>query len=155
MVTRNMDQGTDTNHIKTGEDHGSTDLPALQGRILIVDDDSDVLFTLGTVLKDAGYVVNSYNNPTKALKDYAPETYDLLILDVKMPEINGFDLYKQIKTMDQKAKVCFLTAGETYYTEFTRLFPELSESNYMLKPVENQQLLKRTLRIIRSESQET
>jgi DNA-binding response OmpR family regulator len=123
-----------------------------RGIILVVDDDLDVLFTLTTVLRDAGYVVDSYDSPSKALANYKPGTYDLLILDVKMPEVNGFELYRNIKARDKKAKVCFLTAGETYFSEFMRLFPELDENNYILKPVENQQLLRRTLHMIRSDT---
>src|SRR5437867_3123998 len=85
-----------------------------RGRILVVDDDPDVLFTLTTVLRDAGYVVDPYDSPITALKEYKPRAYDLLVLDVKMPEINGFELYRKIKAEDWKARVCFLTAGETY-----------------------------------------
>src|SRR5213593_2039096 len=125
------------------------------GRILVVDDDPDVLFSLTTVLRDAGYVVHPYDSPITALKEYKPGAFDLLVLDVKMSEINGFELYRKIKAEDRMARVCFLTAGETYFNEFMRLFPDLDERNYILKPVENQQLLKRASTIIDSKNQES
>jgi len=150
-----MKNNTNEDDAKDSERHDhhvNVNRPSCGGRILIVDDDSDVLFTLRTVLHHAGYTVEAYGDPTRALNEYFPEKYDVMLIDVKMPEISGFDLYKNIRTKDQKARVCFLTAGETYYSEFVRIFPELSEYNYLMKPVENERLLERILKIISSEN---
>jgi DNA-binding response OmpR family regulator len=75
--------------------------------------------------------------------------YELLILDMKMPGVNGFELYRQIKKIDDKAKVCFLSAGEIYYDQFRKeLFPALDNNCYIQKPIENEVLIKRLNRIL-------
>jgi two-component SAPR family response regulator len=74
--------------------------------------------------------------------------YDLLILDIKIPNMNGFELYMQIRKIDNKVKVCFLTAGEMDYDQFRKeLFPALDENCYIQKPIQNE-ILKRLNRII-------
>ncbi len=83
-------------------------------RILLVDDESDVCFVLEKVLSEEGFVVDSYNDPLLALAKFKSHSYDLVILDIKMPDLNGFALYREIKRLDKKVKVCFLTAGEMY-----------------------------------------
>ena len=72
-------------------------------RILLVDDESDVCFVL-----EKGFVVDSYENPTLASEKFKAYSYDLAILDIKMPDLNGFALYREIKRLDKKIKVCFL-----------------------------------------------
>ena len=75
--------------------------------------------------------------------------YDILILDIKMPDMNGFELYKQIKKIDDKVKVCFLTACEIDYEQFGKeLFPALDKNCYIQKPIETETLMKRLNRII-------
>jgi CheY-like chemotaxis protein len=75
--------------------------------------------------------------------------YELLILDMKMPQMNGFELYRQIKKIDDKVKVCFLTAGEMDYEQFRKeLFPALDNNCYIQKPIENEMLIKRLNRIL-------
>jgi DNA-binding response OmpR family regulator len=69
-------------------------------RILRVDDESDVCFVPEKVLGENGFVVDSYKNPTLALEKFKARSYDLIILDIKMPELNGFTLYREIKTTE-------------------------------------------------------
>jgi DNA-binding response OmpR family regulator len=76
-------------------------------KILIVDDEPDIIFTLGKGLEQGG-----------ALSNFKPDIYDLLILDIKMPNMTGFELYRKLKELDSKVKVCFITAFETYYEKF-------------------------------------
>jgi DNA-binding response OmpR family regulator len=121
-------------------------------RVLIVDDEPDLTLSLKMVLEQNGFKVDSFTDPVSALENYKEEAagmYELLILDMKMPGINGFELYRQIKKIDDKAKVCFLTAGEMDYGQFRKeLFPTLDNNCYIQKPIENETLIRRLNRII-------
>jgi two-component system catabolic regulation response regulator CreB/two-component system response regulator ChvI len=117
-------------------------------RILLVDDESDICFVLDKVLSENGFVVDSYENPTLVLENFNARSYDLIILDIKMPELNGFALYREIKKLDRKVKVCFLTAGEMYYGIYSDIFSSLSANCFIQKPIENEELMKRINEII-------
>ena len=116
-------------------------------RILLVDDESDVCFVLREVLNENGFVVDSYENPTLALK-FKAHSYDLVVLDTKMPEVNGFDLYREIKRFNQKFKACFLTAAEMHYDEYPDIFSSLPNEYFIRKPIENEKLIARINEII-------
>ena len=120
-------------------------------RVLLVDDEPDLNLTLKITLEENGFKVDSFTDPLSALENYKEEAgmYDLLILDIKMPEMDGFELYRQIKKIDDKVKVCFLTAGEMDYEKFTKeLFPALDNNCYNQKPIENKTLIKRLNKIL-------
>jgi len=120
-------------------------------RVLIVDDEPDLTLSLKITLEENGFKVDSFTDPLSALENYKEEAgmYDLLILDMKMPQMNGFELYRQIKKIDDKAKVCFLTAGEMDYEQFGKeLIPALENNCYIQKPIENETLIKRLNRIM-------
>jgi DNA-binding response OmpR family regulator len=70
-------------------------------RILVVDDESDICFVLESVLGENGFVVDSYDDPLTALEKFKPDFYNLVILDIRMPELNGFSLYREIKRLDK------------------------------------------------------
>lgn len=116
-------------------------------RILLVDDESDITFSLKIFLEDNGFQVNTFNKPSSVLLDFRAGLYDLIILDIKMPEINGLTLYKKIREIDTKVQVLFLTA----LSDFSNYIPQkeassiLSEKNIILKPVDNEALLKRIM----------
>ena len=92
-------------------------------RILVVDDEQDTLLLLQLILRQAEFKVYPFDNPLKALSSFERGLYDLAILDVKMPQMNGFQLREKIKKIDRTVKVCFITATaneEMYqYDEFT------------------------------------
>ena len=88
--------------------------------ILVVEDEQDISEVLTMVLVEGGYKVDSFTDPILALKNFRTGSYDLVILDIKMPEMNGFELRRQIKKIDNSVKVCFLTASELYYEEFRK-----------------------------------
>jgi DNA-binding response OmpR family regulator len=112
-------------------------------KILIVDDEPDITLTLGKGLEQGGYEVDIFNDPLVALSNFTPDTYQLLILDIKMPNMTGFELYRKIKDIDSKAKVCFITAFETYYEKFRQEFFPLEEiKGFIRKPVEIEDLIK-------------
>ena len=120
-------------------------------RVLIVDDEPDVNLALKIVLEENGFQVDTFTDPLLALENFRKKAgmYDLLILDIKMPDMNGFELYKQIKKIDDKVKVCFLTAGEMNYEQFRKeLFSALDEKCYIQKPFETETLIKRLDRIL-------
>jgi DNA-binding response OmpR family regulator len=114
-------------------------------RILVVDDELDITVALKTVLDGDQFQVDSFNDPVSARNSFKAGFYDLLILDIKMPRMNGFQLYREIKNIDNKVKVCFLTAlNEMHdYEEFKRdVYPKAGERYFIQKPVENRTLLK-------------
>ena len=119
-------------------------------RVLLVDDEPDLNLTLKINLEENGFKVDSFADPLLALENYKEAgVYELLILDIKMPNMNGFELYRQIKKKDDKVKVCFLTAGELDYEQFRKeLFPALDNNCYIQKPIENETLIKRLNRIL-------
>jgi DNA-binding response OmpR family regulator len=79
-------------------------------RILLIDDEPDITFTIKDILEDNGFQIDSFNDPILALNSYKSNFYDLVILDIKMPKMDGFELYNKIKEKDPKVKICFLTA---------------------------------------------
>jgi DNA-binding response OmpR family regulator len=120
-------------------------------RILVVDDEVDITLSLKTVLEGDQFQVDSFNDPVSAFNSFKVGLYELVILDIKMPKMNGFQLYREIKNIDNKVKVCFLTAlSEMHdYEEFKReVFPKAGERYFIQKPVENQTLLKQLNEII-------
>jgi DNA-binding response OmpR family regulator len=120
-------------------------------RVLLVDDEPDLNLTIKMILEDNGFKVDSFTDPLSALENYKEEAgmYDLLILDMKMPQMNGFELYRQIKKIDDKVKVCFLTAGEMDYEQFRKeLLPALDNNCYIQKPIETEMLIRRLNRIL-------
>ena len=120
--------------------------------ILIVDDESDITFTIKNILEDNGFQVDSFTNSISALDNYQNNFYDLVILDIKMPKMNGFQLYTKIREKDPKAKICFLTASELYYEEFRKMHHELGETigedYFIQKPINTKDLIKQLTRIM-------
>jgi len=109
---------------------------------MVVDDEEDILHVIKKILEIHHFVVDGYEDPKRALSEYRSNHYQLLILDIRMPGMDGFELYRKIRDVDSKVKVCFLTAFETYRDRFRELFPELEEVRcYIKKPVTAAQLL--------------
>lgn len=104
-------------------------------KILIVDDERDITSVVKKGLKNNGFEADSYNDPILALEKFRAGMYDLLIIDIKMPKMNGFELYKKMKDIDSKVKVCFLTAIEYYTDEFRMVFPKLTVRCFADKPI--------------------
>jgi DNA-binding response OmpR family regulator len=118
-------------------------------RILIVDDEPDLTKICMLALEHYGYKVDASNDPQEALSKYKPGSYDLIILDIKMPKMDGFKLYQQIKKKDNNAKVCFLTASELYYKEFReKEFRSLDRNLFIRKPIHNEKLAKEINKMI-------
>ncbi|WP_458720070.1 response regulator transcription factor [Candidatus Nitrosocosmicus sp. R] len=113
-------------------------------KILIVDDEDDITLSFKRILKIHGFEVDAFNDSMLALSNFKVNYYDIALLDIKMPYIDGFDLYKKIKEMDNNIRVCFLTASEAYYQQFREKdYHELSRDLFIQKPIEIEELLKR------------
>lgn len=113
-------------------------------RILVVDDDRDISNLYKLSLEHDGFIVYSFNDPLLALSNYKAGAYDLLLLDINMPQMNGFELYQKIRLVDDYTKVCFISAFEEYETKFRELFPDLNEADcYIRKPIELESLTKK------------
>src|ERR671931_107767 len=111
-------------------------------RILLVDDEPDICMVYQIVLEDAGYQCISYTDPVKALQEFRPTYYDLILLDIKMPVLNGFELCKKIRELDKTVHIIFITASEQFYENFrSEHFPELGKINYIQKPIGNEELV--------------
>jgi DNA-binding response OmpR family regulator len=112
-------------------------------RVLIVDDEPDVTLVLKQVLDENGFEADSYDEPRLALNNFKANMYDLLLLDIKMPDINGLDLYQEMRKIDNKVKVCFLTASEMFYEKFRKEEPysKFDKELFIAKPIENEELL--------------
>ena len=113
-------------------------------RILVVDDDRDISNLYKLSLEHDGFIVYSFNDPLLALSNYKAGAYDLLLLDINMPQMNGFELYQKIRLVDDYPKICFISAFDEYETEFKELFPDLNEADcFIRKPIELESLTKK------------
>lgn len=115
-------------------------------KILVVDDEQDIVFTLKTILTEAGFSVDAFTNPSVAFEMFRPEKYELIILDIRMPGLNGFELYMKLLEQDNSIKVLFLTAVNEFsmYAKFKSSVSPMSGKRYYLqKPVDLTKLLQR------------
>jgi DNA-binding NtrC family response regulator len=110
-------------------------------RILVVDDEHDTCLTLTNVLEDNRVVVDAFDDPRLALENFRKDLYDLLILDIKMEKMNGLELYKEIKKIDHKVKVCFLTASKFNNKAFKEVLSDLEKNQFIQKPIQNEELI--------------
>ena len=118
-------------------------------RIMVVDDEPDLISILEVVLEENGFEVDTYEDSIIALKSYRAGVYDLLILDIKMPKMDGFELYDEIKKIDNKIKVCFLTASEMYYKNSRReKYCSLDKDLFIQKPIANEDLVEEINKMI-------
>jgi DNA-binding response OmpR family regulator len=112
-------------------------------KILIVDDDSDITLAFKKGLENDGFKVDVFNDPLEALSNFQASKYDLLLLDIRMPKMNGFELYKEIDKIDNDIKVCFITAFEVYYEALREVFPSMEVECFIRKPIEIGNLVRR------------
>ena len=116
-------------------------------KILIIDDEVDLTFTFKVGLEDTGlFTVDTLNDPQDMLFNFKPSMYDLLLIDMRMPQMSGYELYKEIRKIDAKIKVIFLTASP--FEVLQEVFPTFDKNYYILKPVEIAELIKRINDII-------
>jgi len=125
--------------------------PVRHHNIMIVDDEDDINLLFEMVLSDEGYNVEAFTDPSIAIRKFENGLYDLLIIDILLPKIDGFELYERLRLRDKKIKVCFLTAGEINYEQFKKAasFPEITTEDCFIKiPVENNVLVRKVKNIL-------
>ena len=115
-------------------------------RILLVDDEQDACLVYKILLEDNGFEVDSFTDPPLALSNFKPDFYDLVALDIRMPGMNGFELYLEMKKIDSKVKICFLTASEMYHEDYRKEEEEediaaLDQALFLQKPLSNGDLV--------------
>jgi DNA-binding response OmpR family regulator len=115
-----------------------------------VDDENDITSMLAKGLeRHGGFLVASFNDPLLALQNFKPDYYDLLILDVKMPNMGGIELYRRLKAASSgKSKVLFFTAYDSGDEEIRKIFPELGKNNFIRKPARIIELIDRVKSLI-------
>jgi CheY-like chemotaxis protein len=113
-------------------------------RILFVDDNKDILLTIKEGLEYHGFIVDTFSNPLEALSSFKPELYDLVLIDVKMPEMSGFEFHHELRKKSvygTEIKTCFITAYEVYFETLKNEFPELYGGCFIRKPIKIEDLV--------------
>jgi two-component system, OmpR family, response regulator ChvI len=105
-------------------------------RVLIVDDEIDVGFSLKMGLEQRGFTVDSFTDAEKVLSNFRAGIYDAVLIDIKMPRINGFELFEKLSSIDQEVKYCFMTAYELYYESLKKEYSNLNVDCFIKKPIE-------------------
>jgi two-component SAPR family response regulator len=120
-------------------------------RILIVDDDVDVTVTFKVGIEDSNTNTNrkievyTSNNPVIALSEFKPNFYDILLVDIKMPHMNGFELCEKILAIDINVRICFMSSVEINREALREIYPSLSLGCFIRKPVTIDYLIKRIM----------
>lgn len=133
---------TDILQYLTEETNPSVRNPKLKNRILVVDDEPDITLTFTKVLEAEGFQVDSFDDPHLALSNFSSGIYDIALIDIKMPQMNGFDLYRKLKNVDDNVQYCFMTAYEVYYERLKKDYPGLNVGWFMRKPINSERLLR-------------
>jgi DNA-binding response OmpR family regulator len=112
-------------------------------RLLVVDDERDVADALKAGLQQKGFAVDVYYDPIKAVANFKPDAYDLVISDIKMPKMNGFEMVYELKKIDANVQVIFLTGYVDLMKEVNKLFTKLNVLEVIQKPIGISQLVER------------
>lgn len=141
-----LERGTtesNPNHAMEAKSFTKSDLSNLKSgsqslkRILIVDDERDIIFTLKSILEGyyTRFQVYSYADPIEALSTFKAQFYDLALIDINMPLMNGFQLGEKLIEMDVNIRVCFMSGGEMNQDAIREIYPKISLGCFLRKPV--------------------
>ena len=103
--------------------------------ILVVDDEPDLTLSLQLGLERRGFNVITFNDPRLALENTRSHDYDLIITDIRMPKMTGFELYREIRKHDRLTPICFFSAFEIFQKEFETMFPNVDGTVFLKKPI--------------------
>ncbi len=123
-----------------------------QKRILVIDDEQDIADILRISLEDNGFETDTYTDPVLAYENFVEGQYDLVLLDIKMPKVDGFHLYQRIRETDSRVKIIFLTASEYYYEQFRKEkgFNNFEQELFLRKPIEPEDLVQAMKKLLQS-----
>jgi DNA-binding response OmpR family regulator len=156
-----MHEGKDDDKITKGNNNEPTFLSELTGLqkksvnittveekrlskvVLVVDDDPDMTSVFSLGLQDEGFEVYTYNDPLEVLSQFRPNFYDLLLIDINMPKMDGIELSRRILELDSNVKICFITAGEANIEVLRELYPTRGIGCFIKKPITIDQLVRR------------
>jgi DNA-binding response OmpR family regulator len=119
----------------------TSSLNQCKGRILLVDDEKDIAQSFTLALEKDGFIVDMYNDPLIALTNLKTDLYDLVLLDIRLPHMNGFELYDKIREIDKRVKVCFISRYQMNYLALRE--QGLPIDCFISKPVKIEDLLRR------------
>ena len=140
-----------SNSLQKSQSTTSEKLSSFTKRILIVDDDPDIVFTFKKGLEAENeksnnkvfFIVNSYNDPLLALSEFKPDLYDLILIDINMPKMDGVELSSKISELDANVKICLVTAGEANVEVLRDLYPTRGIGCFIKKPITIENLIRR------------
>jgi DNA-binding response OmpR family regulator len=132
------------------EDIGKS-VKANRRKILVVDDDTDITLLIKEGLERKGFHVESFDDPQAALQEFKPGFYDLMLVDIRMPKLDGFEFYLAVRKNDIKVKVCFITAFAISYEEISKMLPSelVTRQNIIHKPISIKELANKINVILR------
>src|SRR5215208_7136754 len=148
----NSHSSTNCNSLQKSQSITSERLSSFAKRILIVDDDTDITFTFKKGLEAENekngsnkvfFKVNSYNDPLLALSEFKPDLYDLILIDINMPKMDGVELSSKISELDANVKICLVTAGEANVEVLRELYPTRGIGCFIKKPITIENLIRR------------
>ncbi|MDQ3840417.1 MAG: response regulator [Thermoproteota archaeon] len=120
-------------------------------RILIVDDDPDITFTFKKAFEEANrisgskilFLVNAYNDPLAAVSEFKSNYYHLMLIDINMPKMNGFEFCIRALELDANPRICFMSSGLINQEALREQYPSLSIGCFIKKPVSMENLIRR------------
>ncbi len=129
---------------------GRSENERFRKRILIIDDDADITTTFKMGIEDGNIDTNNrrievhtYNDPTAALSEFQPNFFDLLLVDINIPHMNGFQICEKILELDINVRVCFMSSGEINREALREIYPAVSLGCFIKKPVNMDYLIER------------
>jgi DNA-binding response OmpR family regulator len=118
---KNLDEDKTTDHRKK--------------RILFVNDDPDTRAVMKKGLTHHGFEVEAFVDSKSALQNFKAGVYDLLLLDVLMKGLDGFELYNKMRKIDENIRICFISASNTVYEKYKKLYPGIEKEWFIQKPI--------------------
>jgi len=104
-------------------------------RVMVVDDEPDMVRVMKYGLAKKGYDVTAFTDPLQALDHFRPGQYNVVLLDIRMPKIDGIELYRRIRAIDSEVVICFVSAYEQYKRQFEIAYPQEQSGCFIPKPV--------------------